>query len=122
MLHDTVERLKIRRHGLALQAGLDPSYNVGTYPPHPSAPPAVEAEAERATRSRLPGLVKTGLVLAATAGLGAAGGVAVKAFLDRLPETVVEERVWDFEIDSEVIPPGQSNGFPTPERSSRREL
>ena len=35
MTHDVVERLKIRRKALAGDAGLDESYDVGTYPPGP---------------------------------------------------------------------------------------
>ena len=35
MTHDVVERLKIRRKALASDAGLDESYDVGTYPPGP---------------------------------------------------------------------------------------
>lgn len=31
--HDVAERLRIRRKGLAADAGLEPSYDVGTYPP-----------------------------------------------------------------------------------------
>lgn len=33
MTHDVVERLRIRRKALADDAGLDNSYDVGTYPP-----------------------------------------------------------------------------------------
>lgn len=33
MTHDVVERLRIRRKALADDAGLDDSYDVGTYPP-----------------------------------------------------------------------------------------
>ena len=33
MTHDVVERLKIRRKALAADAGIDESYDVGTYPP-----------------------------------------------------------------------------------------
>ena len=37
MTHDVVERLRIRRKALAADAGLDESYDVGTYPPEPSS-------------------------------------------------------------------------------------
>lgn len=64
MTHDVVERLRIRRKALAADAGLDESYDVGTYPPEPSS---VTVE----NGGWLKGLVAGGLM--SMAGAGALG-------------------------------------------------
>jgi hypothetical protein len=93
--HDVAERMKIRRRGIARDAGLDDSYDVGTFPPQ-----IVVA----ADDSRLKGVLM-GAAMAAALG---SGGFALSHFLGVPEKEVVEkviEKVFDSDIDMEIVPP-----------------
>ncbi len=103
-VHDFAERLKMRRETLANEAGLN-DYNVGTYPPVPN---------QQITLNEKTAPWKAAAVLGAGIVFGGAGAMGAQYILSQLPETVTEERVWDFKIDSEVILPEQSDGISAP--------
>ena len=77
-LHDVTNRLQIRRKALARDAGLDESYDVGTYP----------GESTTVIQGG-PGMVKTSLLTAALMGLGGAGVLGASQILDVLPSSRV---------------------------------
>ena len=88
--HDVAERMAIRRKLIAKESGLE-DYDVGTYP------------AEDNSINISSGAVATVLALLMGAG---AGGFVLSNFLNpEIPDPVVEERVYDYEVDTEVIPP-----------------
>ena len=68
MPHDLAERLRIRRKSLASDAGLDESYDVGTYPP---------AQTTVVDGGGLSKMLIAGMMLAT----GGAGGVGLSALL-----------------------------------------
>ncbi len=77
-MHDVANRLQIRRKALARDAGLDESYDVGTYP----------GESTTVIQGG-PGMVKTSLLTAALMGLGGAGVLGASQLLDALPSSRV---------------------------------
>jgi hypothetical protein len=68
--------MKIRRKGIAASAGLEPSYDVGTYPSE-----------ETTIHGGGPGMVKTSLLTAALMGLGGAGVLGASQLLGVLPSS-----------------------------------
>jgi hypothetical protein len=74
--HDVAERMKIRRKGIAADAGLEPSYDVGTYP----------SETTTMVQGG-PGMVKAALLTAALMGLGGAGVLGASHLLGSLPSS-----------------------------------
>ena len=87
MTHDVVERLKIRRKAIAADAGLDESYDVGTYPPGP--------ETVNITKGMSPIAAMLLSTLMLAAGGGGALGIAKMsgAFAPAAAEATVTERV-----------------------------
>ncbi len=77
LTHDIAERMKIRRKGIASDAGLEPSYDVGTYP----------SEETTMIQGGGPGMVKTSLLTAALMGLGGAGVLGASQLLGVLPSS-----------------------------------
>ena len=75
--HDVAERMKIRRKGIAADAGLEPSYDVGTYP----------SEQTTVVQGGGPGMVKAALLTAALMGLGGAGVLGASQLLESLPSS-----------------------------------
>jgi len=96
--HDIAERLKIRRRGIARDAKLDESYDVGTYPPEPSSTTIIDNG----------GAIKGALIAAAMIAIGAGGATWLISVLNKPPAvitkpgTVIER---DKQVDVEVIPP-----------------
>jgi len=100
MTHDVVERLKIRRKALAVDAGLDESYDVGTYPPEPS-----EVTVEGG--GWLKGLVAGGLMSMAGAGalglglsLAGASDPSVGTTTPSIPAPAIDPVEFDVVIES----------------------
>ncbi len=100
-MHDVAARLQIRRKALARDAGLDDSYDVGTYPPE-----------QTLIQSGGPSFLKTALVTAAMIGLGGAGALSALSVLpssaDPLPaghavETVPAATATEFDITIETV-------------------
>lgn len=106
--HDVTERLRIRRKTLARDAGLDPSYDVGTYPPH--SPPILIEQRQKSGLGTL-GSVLLGAGLLAGGGAGAVGLMSLlkpdtEAVVQPVkPETPKPGVDRDAEIEMEVIPP-----------------
>ena len=69
-MHDVTSRLKIRRKALARDAGLEDSYDVGTYPPEP----------QTIVRGGI-GNVASAILTAGAMGLGGAGMLAATQLL-----------------------------------------
>ena len=75
-MHDVANRLQIRRKALARDAGLDESYDVGTYP----------SETTTVVQGG-PGMVKSALLTAVLMGLGGAGVLGASHLLGSLPSS-----------------------------------
>ena len=75
-MHDVANRLQIRRKALARDAGLDESYDVGTYP----------SETTTVVQGG-PGMVKSALLTAVLMGLGGAGVLGASQLLGVLPSS-----------------------------------
>jgi len=93
MTHDVVERLRIRRKALADDAGLDESYDVGTYPP----------AVTNLVVGRGLGRLGLGAVLGGLGSLGVAA--ALGAFAPSLPSPATSvpapgAQEWDITIES----------------------
>jgi hypothetical protein len=97
-MHDVAERLQIRRKGIARDAGLEDSYDVGTYPSEPSSVVNVN------NGGWLKGMVAGGLM--SLAGAGAVGvGLHSMGLLDRQAivrsvEQTAEPMEFDIVIES----------------------
>ena len=105
MTHDVVERLKIRRKALATDAGLDESYDVGTYPP------GVETVNITKGTNPIAAAVLTSVLLG-TGGAGALGAANLLGMFDKAaPAAAVapEDQVFD------VIIEGAGHGGPNVE-------
>jgi len=90
-MHDVANRLQIRRKALARDAGLDESYDVGTYP----------GESTTVIQGG-PGMVKTSLLTAGLMGLGGAGVLAASNFLNAIPSS--QSRPVDVQPPAVVAP------------------
>lgn len=99
--HDLAERMKLRRRGLARDAGFDESYDVGTYPPEGNTNIVINEGM---------GFLKAALLAAAMGAAGVAGGMAIMSAL-RGPEKETVEKIienttiFDSDIEMEIIPP-----------------
>jgi len=99
MTHDVTERLKIRRKALATDAGLDESYDVGTYPPG--------VETVNITKGTNPiAAAVLSSVLLGTGGAGALGAASLLGLFDRPAAPQVGEQLFD------VIIEGAGHGRP----------
>jgi len=97
-MHDVAARLQIRRKALARDAGLDDSYDVGTYP----------QEQQTLIQPGGPGFIKTALVTAAMIGLGGVGAVSALSFLPSTPPTgqppgAIPAATTEFDITIETV-------------------
>ena len=90
-MHDVANRLQIRRKALARDAGLDESYDVGTYP----------GETTTVIQGG-PGMVKTSLLTAALMGLGGAGVLGASNFLNAISSS--QSRPVDVQPPAVVAP------------------
>lgn len=110
---DWSERQKLQRQVLAKAAGLDESYDVGTYPAKPTSNVVINNGS---------GLVKTALMTAALMGGGAGlGAYAISALTNSTPPATPQPEtpqpgqpgpniqtppsIFDWKLDSRVIPP-----------------
>ena len=97
-MHDVAERLQIRRKGIARDAGLDDSYDVGTYPSEPPSVMNVNGG------GWLKGMVAGGLM--SLAGAGAVGlglhsmGLLERQSTVRSVEQTAEPMEFDIVIES----------------------
>ena len=99
--HDVAERYKIRRRGIARDAGLDESYDVGTYPEEPSTNIVIHEGM---------GFRRTVLLAVTMGAAGLGGGIGLMSFLHQPVKEVVEKiiehkTVFDSDIEMEIIPP-----------------
>lgn len=99
--HDVAERMKIRRRGLARDAGFDESYDVGTYPEEPSTSIVIHEGM---------GFLRTALLAAVMGAAGLGGGIGLMSLLHQPAKETIEkiiehEKVFDSDIEMEVIPP-----------------
>jgi len=92
MTHDVTERLKIRRKALATDAGLDESYDVGTYPP------GVETVNITKGTNPIAAAVLTSVLLG-TGGAGALGVANLLGMFDKAAAVAPEDQVFDVIID-----------------------
>ncbi len=114
-LHDVANRLQIRRKALARDAGLDESYDVGTYP-------SEVVTVENRGMNPIASLLMSGLLMA-TGGGGAIGIASLMGVLDRdpapvaAPQTEPTDQVFDITIEEvgdgqplkvEAVPVGKS--------------
>ena len=97
-LHDVSNRLQIRRKALARDAGLDESYDVGTYP-------SEVVTIEKRGMNPVVSLLLSGLLMA-TGGGGAIGIASVMGMLDRekpaavtAPTSATSDQVFDITIE-----------------------
>jgi len=93
--HDVAERMKIRRKSLATDAGLDESYDVGTYPP------GVETVNITKGTNPIAAAVLTSVLLG-TGGAGALGAANLMGMFDKAaPAAAVtpEDQVFDVFIE-----------------------
>jgi hypothetical protein len=102
MTHDIVERLRIRRKSLAGDAGLDESYDVGTYPPGP------ETVTVKKGLSPVASVLLSGLMMGLGGG-GAMGVAALSGAFDRpeLPAAISYPSEQVFDITVEEVGDGQ---------------
>ena len=100
MPHAVVERLKIRRKALASDAGLDESYDVGTYPPGP------ETVSINKGMSPVAAMVLSTAMLA-TGGGGALGAAKMLGLFDNKTQVQqVEQVLQEQEFDITIEEPG----------------
>ena len=100
MTHDVVERLKISRKALASDAGLDESYDVGTYPPGP------ETVSINKGMSPVAAMVLSTAMLA-TGGGGALGAAKMLGLFDNKTQVQqVEQVLQEQEFDITIEEPG----------------
>jgi len=111
-LHDVSERMRIRRRAVARDAGLDESFDVGTYPEVPD-----EMNVRIDGGSTLRGALIGGLLLASGAGLagvaanmaGMLGRDAIQQIVPEVQEPVDAVReVWGADADLEIVPPSDN--------------